>query len=205
MTSWGRVVEAFKAMKPAKHRKCLYHYGQHYADVSAVRNGRAIYLYHDVKIAEHNTITLRITHQGYYTQTTRDRLNAILSVFGLPYSVSLRLQRDGYTWWPVAMLLSSEKGTYLFDREVEFELWRRKCVTALPRVLPTAPSWVRDWLKNSGYTRVKRNTYVKDDVTAVLGFNSKIIQFRYGDDREDIYTFNSGFNCYIKNSGLEIP
>jgi hypothetical protein len=93
---WKEVVWRFCNRKPAKGGGwCSYH-GDHYRDVSAKEDGKLVYYYHDNPIAELDGPFLRITHCGYVTPTTRDRLSAIVGTLTGRYSVHIMLNADGY-------------------------------------------------------------------------------------------------------------
>jgi hypothetical protein len=63
-----------------------------------IRNGEAFLYLHDNMIAHKAGDQLYITHCGWKTPTTKERLNAVLDAFRLP-----RLKQKDYTWYLVGV------------------------------------------------------------------------------------------------------
>ena len=115
---WYKVVENFAQGKPAKGGgKCGYHKYRHYRDVVEVDKDTIYYLFHEYVIAKYNTAdkTLYISHCGFPTQTTRDRLDAIIYEF---FSNTYRISRvyDNIRWeWLMVLEDNKNKKHYTFD------------------------------------------------------------------------------------------
>jgi len=121
MKGWYKVVEAFWNFKEAKYRLCKYHGCKHYADRSVVEkvavNDNPLtgyklvskYYYHGVQIAEYDGNILTINCEGYLTQTTRDRLNAIV-----PTRFTVHLAQENKTYIAMYIYDRKEKKGYVF-------------------------------------------------------------------------------------------
>jgi len=114
---WYDVVNKFVEGKPAKGGGlCAYHLNQHYRDVVKVEEDTIYYLFHEHTIAKYNKAdkTLYISHCGYPTQTTRDRLDAIIHQFFKDYRIS-RVY-DNIRWkWLMVLEDNKNKKHYTFD------------------------------------------------------------------------------------------
>ena len=115
---WYDVVNKFVEGKPVKGGgKCKYHYNSHYRDVVEVNGCITCYLFHEYTIAKYNKIdkTLYISPCGFPTQTTRDRLDAIIyEFFGNNYRIS-RVYNNINEKWLMVLEDNKNKKHYTFN------------------------------------------------------------------------------------------
>jgi len=159
MGYYDNCVRSFWLARPARGGK-----GR---DAVFVEGSTVVYQYHacEVVVWDRASNTVTIDHCGWHTPTTRDRINAVLAraPFRIPLRVLLRTAFAGAQgYWNTSELYIERMDTgsyHLFKDTVVYHVQTGEVTGLGPEVIPAAPSSIRQWLRDAGFSRTGRQVY----------------------------------------------